>query len=106
MLEKIKLLLGIGDGSLDATLELLLDMATSRLLLIIGADALPLTLEHIVVDATLARFNRIGSEGLIAHTVEGETQTFAEDDFAAYADDIKAYMASREGGSEGKVRFL
>lgn len=108
MLDKLKLLLGIAGNDIarDDLLSLLLDMAQVRLLLLIGTDTVPASLEHIVIDAALARFNRIGSEGLTSHTVEGETQTFTDDDFAVYADDIQAYNAAQEGSSPGKVRFL
>lgn len=108
MLAKLKILLGIDadDTTRDDLLNLMLDMAQSRLLLVIGEATLPASLEYIVVDVALARFNRIGSEGLTSHTVEGETQTFTNDDFAAYTDDIQAYMATQGGSSPGKVRFL
>lgn len=106
MLDKIKLLLGIADTNRDDLISLLLTTAEKRLLVLIGADTLPAALEPLVIDVAVARFNRIGSEGLTSHTVEGETQSFSEDDFAAYADEIKAYMASQEGSSPGKVRFL
>ena len=103
MLESLKLLLGIesDDTSMDSLLSLLISMAENRLLLMINTDELPEAL-----DVALARFNRIGSEGLTSHTVEGESQNFTEDDFSAYANDIQAYMASQEGGTVGKVRFL
>lgn len=108
MIAKLKLLLGIAtdDTTRDDLLNLLIEMAQGRLLLLIGADTLPVSLEHIVIDVALARFNRIGSEGLTSHTVEGETQTFSDDDFEAYADDIQTYNAAHGGSSPGKVRFL
>lgn len=108
MLAKLKLLLGVAndDTSRDDLLSLLIDMAQGRLLLLIGAASVPASLEHIIIDVALARFNRIGSEGLSSHTVEGETQTFSDDDFTAYADDIQAYNAAQEGSSPGSVRFL
>lgn len=58
------------------------------------------------LDVVIKRFNRIGSEGLASHTVEGESQVFAEDDFAEYEDDIQAYLDSLENATKGKVRFL
>lgn len=108
MLESLKLLLGIesDDTSMDSLLSLLISMAGNRLLLMINTDELPEALEPVVIDVALARFNRIGSEGLTSHTVEGESQNFTEDDFSAYTNDIQAYMASQEGGTVGKVRFL
>lgn len=108
MLVKLKLLLGIDskDTDRDELLQLLLDMATERLMLMIGEEQIPPSLETVIIEAAVSRFNRVGSEGLTAHTVEGETLQFADDDFAAYADDIQAYIAAKNGGNTGKVRFL
>ena len=78
MLESLKLLLGIesDDTSMDSLLSLLISMAENRLLLMINTDELPEALEPVVIDVALARFNRIGSEGLTSHTVEGGKPEF------------------------------
>ena len=52
---------------------------------------MPGELEYIVTEVSIARFNRIGSEGLSGHTVEGEALTFKDNDFDQYADDIQAW---------------
>lgn len=61
---------------------------------------------HILVDVSVIRFNKIGSEGLSSHTVEGESLSFAEDDFANYRTDIQAYLDTQKDAVRGKVRFL
>ena len=106
MLKNVKILLGLTDSANDALLKLLLQFATARLTNMLGGIEPPESMEHIIVEATVKRFNRIGSEGLSAHSVEGESLTFADDDFAEFADEIAVYLAQQSGTARGKVRFL
>lgn len=108
MLDNLKMLLGIAadDVSIDSKLQLLLSMATARLQLLLGGIEPPASMEHIIVDVSVARFNRIGSEGLTSHTVEGESLAFAENDFAAFADEIQAFLDTQKDSARGRVRFL
>ncbi len=107
MLENIKLMLGIDecDVSLDSKLTLLLNNANKRLKLLLGGIEPPIEMAYIAEEVAVARFNRLGSEGLTSHNVEGETLSFIEDDFAPFADDIQAFLDSQKG-TRGKVRFL
>ena len=72
MLETLKMLLGFADdSSRDELLNKLIDLATARLKVLLGGIEPPEELEYIIIDVTAARFNRIGSEGLSVHSVEG-----------------------------------
>lgn len=108
MLNELKLMLGISsdDTSLDDKLKLIIATVTARLKLLLGGIDPPDSLNHIVREVAIIRFNRIGSEGFASHTVEGESQSFAEDDFAPFADEIKAFLDSQSANKRGKVRFL
>ena len=108
MLSNLKLMLGIDaiDTSMDEKLMLLISDATARLKLLLGGLEPPESMEHIIRDAAIIRFNRIGSEGLTSHSVEGESLQFSENDFAGYADEIQAFLEAQENGVRGKVRFL
>ena len=108
MLENLKILLGIPaeDKSLDAKLNIILVSVRSRLKALLGGQDPPDELNYIITDVAVIRYNRIGSEGLSSHTVEGESQSFTEDDFAAYRDDIQAYLDGQKDARKGKVRFL
>ena len=105
MLEKLKRLLAITDNERDALLGDLLDSAKVRLQLLIGADEVPAKLEHIVVEVAVIRFNRIGSEGMNSHSVEGESLNYGENDFSGFMDEIQAYLDAQNAGKH-KVRFL
>lgn len=106
MLENLKMMLGIEDADRDALLKLILSNATARLTLLIGGIAPPESMDHIILEVAIARFNRIGSEGLASHSVEGESQNFLEDDFAPFADEIQAFLDTQKDVARGKVRFI
>ena len=107
MLETLKLLLGYTeDNSRDELLNKLIDLATARLKVLLGGIEPPEELEYIIIDVTAARFNRIGSEGLSVHSVEGESLTFTNDDFKGFSADIQAFLDGQKDNSRGKVRFL
>lgn len=105
MLDKFKLMLGIEEADLDEKLSLILSGATSRLKILLGGTEPPQEMEHIILDVAIARFNRIGSEGLTGHTVEGESLSFTENDFDQFSDEIQAWL-SFNSESRGKLRFI
>ncbi len=108
MLNDLKLMLGIStdDTSKDDLLKLLISSATARLKMLLGGAEPPESLAYVVREIAIIRFNKIGSEGLASHTVEGESMSFNEDDFAAFTDEIQAYLDSQKDNTRGKVRFL
>lgn len=107
MLENLKMLLGLeNDDSRDDLLTLLIKLVTARLKLLLGGIDPPEEMEHIIVDVAIARFNRIGSEGLSSHSVEGESLSFAENDFDPFMSEIQAFLDGQKDNSRGKVRFL
>lgn len=108
MLNDLKLLLGIdaNDTSLDDKLRLIISTATARLTLLLGGLEPPESMEYIIREVAVIRFNKIGSEGMASHAVEGESLTFSADDFAAFSDEIQAFLATQKDSIRGKVRFL
>jgi hypothetical protein len=108
MLKNLKLMLGIDatDTSRDELLNLLLSTASARLKLLLGGMEPPASMEHIIREVSIIRFNKIGSEGMGSHTVEGESLSFAEDDFASFADEIQAYLDTQTESKRGRMRFV
>ncbi len=108
MLKDLKVLLGIpeNDTSQDQKLNLILSGTRSRLRALLGCQEPPEALNYIITDVAVIRFNRIGSEGLSSHSVEGESLSFSDDDFAGYREDIQAYLDSQKEAKKGRVRFL
>lgn len=108
MLKDLKILLGISedDTSQDLKLNLILSGTRSRLKALLGGQEPPEELEYIITDVAVVRFNKIGSEGMTSHSVEGESLSFADNDFAAYMDDIQAFLDRQKDGGKGRLRFL
>lgn len=108
MLNELKLMLGVDstDTSLDEKLNLLISTATARLKLLLGGIDPPDSMAHIIREVAIIRFNRIGSEGMGSHTVEGESLAWNENDFAAFKDEIQAFLDSQAESKRGRVRFL
>lgn len=110
MLEYVKIMLGFGENDVDeerdARLRLIISNTTARLKLLLGGIDPPDELDPIIIEVSVIRFNRIGSEGMTGHSVEGESTNYTDDDFAPYASEIQAFLDSQKNGTRGKVRFL
>jgi hypothetical protein len=101
-------MLGLSDTDDSAVINVIegcVDVATSRLLVRIGAETVPEQLGYIVREVAVRRYNRIGSEGVASHTVEGESMSWNEDDFEPFEADINAYLAANHAGRL-KIQFL
>ena len=108
MLNDLKLMLDIAstDTDRDSLLKLIISNATARLTVLLGGIEPPESLDYIILDVCIRRFNRIGSEGMGSHTVEGESVTFSDSDFAGFEDDIQAFLETQNESKKGRVRFL
>ena len=110
MLDDLKLLLGFGgediDPERDERLTWILDSAKARLKNLLGGLDPPEELKHILVEVSVIRFNRIGSEGISSHTVEGENMAFSDNDFSGFMEEINAFLDQQKDINKGRVRFL
>lgn len=107
MKEQIKRLLNIElpDATHDELLDTIINLTRNRLCVLANVEAVPKALEYIIVEVSVVRFNRIGSEGFSSHDVEGESIAWNDDnDFAGYMNDITAY--SQNNMTKGVLRFL
>ena len=90
--------------------EAIYSKIAERLLHRIKETEIPLELEYIVEEATIRRFNRIGSEGMKSESVEGHSVTYIdEDELAPYESAIVAYLEAQEPDDKrkpGVVYFL
>jgi hypothetical protein len=106
VLDDLKKLLGIEDDSLDSKLELILRSVQGRLKLLLRGIEVPQEMNHIVVEVAVIRFNRLGSEGMSAHSVEGESMSYNDNDFDGFMDEIQAFLDSQKESKRGRVRFI
>ena len=110
MLKKLKRLLNKEqDTDLDTLLADIIAAVTQALKnRFLEGKEVPVALEHVVIDVSAARFNRISAEGMTSQSQEGETLTFIEDDFSPYLDEINGYLRTNAAtyNNKGIVRFL
>lgn len=72
-----------------------------------GITDVPESLEYIVDNVVLARYNQIGDEGKASMTVEGESASWLADLFAPFEKDIQRYLdRQNETVSGGSITFL
>lgn len=108
-LEDVKMLVK-GD---DAQLNVIYQQTEKRLLgklkrSLTDIIAVPDELDYVVDEVTIARFNRIGSEGMSSESVEGRSANYNDNYFADFEADIQGYIDSNaeSDSASGKVRFL
>ena len=113
-LTELKLLLGIGDTLQDPLLLSILTTISNRLRVRLFGHpaAVPEELRYIVIEAAVARFNRLGSEHLKSESEEGLSQTWYDTDnyFIPYATEIEVWnIAAGEearGYTQGRAIFI
>lgn len=109
MLSDLKMMLGIdaSDTSLDDKLTWIMTSTKSRLRLLLGDVEPPESMNYIITEVSVIRFNRIGSEGMKSQSVEGETLNFDDNDFSGYMNEIQAYIDKESSlARKGGFRFL
>ena len=97
LLNRIKTLLGITDN--DELIFEIVEITKSKILNYINEVELPLELEFVLVELTIQRYNRIGSEGIVSESVDGKSVSY-EDVFENYKPYLDDYI-SRSGKSKG-----
>lgn len=108
MLDDLKILLGIdaSDKDSDEKLLLILESVRNRLKLLLGGMEVPPSMQHIVTEVAVIRFNRLGSEGMSSHNVEGENMSYNDNDFDGFMNEIQAFLDSQKESKRGRVRFI
>ena len=112
MLNKILILLGLDSPTQAMTdrIETIMELTEQRLAFLLGlpVNSIPTELSYIVVEVTIARFNRIGSEGVSSHTVQGESLSWTDDDFKPYMDDIQEWLNAQDdvNTTRGRIKFI
>ena len=90
LLNRIKTLLQIQDN--DELIYEIVEITKSKILNYINEVELPLELEFVLVELSIKRFNRIGSEGFVSETVDGKTMSYEESEFEGYEKYLDDYI--------------
>ena len=108
-LQELKRSLGIDslDTSRDVLLMDLYKRVEQALQVNLGVARIPPSLNWIILEVTIERFNRLGSEGVERQEVEGYSTTYQSGSwFEAYEPLLQDWKATQTSGDIGKVRFL
>ena len=97
LLNRIKVLLGVSEN--DALVSEIIELTREKILNYINKTELPNELEFVLIELSVQRYNRIGSEGIASESVDGKSVSY-EDDFETYKHYLDEYM-TRNNTSRG-----
>lgn len=98
----------------DTKMGIVVELTEQRLLNILPKQhALKLTkvpaqLEYIVTNVSMARYARVGQEGMSGYSQDGLNMVFRQDDFDPYMSEINSFGddGSEGGSSRGRVTMV
>lgn len=85
-MKAVKTLLGIDDQLQDALLEQIQANTIALFKAKTGAKAVPESLEFMIIEVMVKRYNRIGNEGMLQERQADLLQVFDQSDFDVYKD--------------------
>ena len=108
-LETVKTLTGVDNEQITAIYTMYEKRLFRRLeQSLLEVVEIPEELEYILTECTIARFNRIGSEGMESESMDGHTAKYVDKDISDYEHEIQAYIDSQVivPPAKGVVKFL
>ncbi|WP_125769553.1 phage head-tail connector protein [Companilactobacillus furfuricola] len=108
LLDDIKTALSITSDDRDKLLNLIIKRTTQRLKskLHLTSEDVPSSLEFILFEVSIRRYNRMSNEGMTSYSQDGESITFNGDDFAGFEDDITNYLKENSENPQPTIKFL
>lgn len=91
----------------ETKMQIVVDLTEQRLLNIlpkqngVKVKEVPAELEYIVTNVAMARYARVGQEGMTGYSQDGLNMVFKKDDFDPYMSEINSFG---DDGSEGESR--
>lgn len=108
-LETVKTLTGVDNEQITVIYNMYEKRLFNRLeQSLLEVIEIPTELEYILTECTIARFNRIGSEGMESESMDGHTAKYVDTDLSDYEHAIQAYIDLQVivPPTKGVVRFL
>ena len=90
LLNRIKTLLSI-EGNENLITEIV-NITEAKILNYINASEMPKELEFVLIELSVQRFNRIGSEGIASESIDGKSVSY-DDDFTGYKHYLDDYIS-------------
>ena len=98
ILDNIKILLSLEDGSQDEILAILLTNASNMICVYLGLDDLPSTLEFVAEDMAVMKYRKLGAEGVRQEKID------VTNDLNPFKDILNQYKDNSLGGK--RLRML
>nr|DAG81827.1 MAG TPA: PORTAL PROTEIN, 15 PROTEIN, HEAD PROTEIN, VIRAL INFECTION, TAILED.2A [Caudoviricetes sp.] len=98
-IKQIKTLLGISDDEQDELLKTIESLVTSQLSVLIDKTEIPPELDFVITEVSIIRYNRRKNEGMTSYSQDGESISYADNDFKAYSDIISKYKGKACSGN-------
>ena len=93
IVSRMKVLLGITDNTdNEELLYEIVEITKSKILNYINQTKIPKELEFVLVELSIQRFNRIGSEGIASESIDGKSVSY-DDDFIGYRHYLDDYIS-------------
>ena len=108
-LETVKTLTGVDNEQITAIYSMYEKRLFSRLeKSLLEVVEIPEELEYILTECAIARFNRIGSEGMESESMDGHAAKYIDKDLSDYEHAIQAYIDLQVivPPTKGVIRFL
>ena len=90
LLNRIKTLLNV-EGNEELITEIV-NITEAKILNYINAIEMPKELEFVLIELSVQRFNRIGSEGIASENIDGKSVSY-DDDFIGYKHYLDDYIS-------------
>ena len=90
LLNRIKTLLNV-EGNEELITEIV-NITEAKILNYINATEMPVELEFVLIELSVQRFNRIGSEGIASESIDGKSVSY-DDDFVGYKHYLDDYIS-------------
>ena len=90
LLNRIKTLVNIAGN--EELLTEIVNITEAKILNYINAIEMPIELEFVLIELSVQRFNRIGSEGIASESIDGKSVSY-DDDFTGYKHYLDDYIS-------------
>ena len=100
IVSRMKVLLGITDNTDNEELLCeIVEITKSKILNYINRTKIPKELEFVLVELSIQRFNRIGSEGIASESIDGKSVSYEDifENYKPYLDDYISRNSVKKG---------
>ena len=89
-INKLRVFLGVNNQ--DELLLEIVSIVKEKILSYLNLEEIPKSLDWIVIELSVSRFNRIGSEGMSSESVDGGSNTYIADELIQYKPYLDDYL--------------